>query len=152
MHASRRNWALALVLFSTFALAQSSSLGQAASPGKPIVTGVWRGQMNELPVIVLVVSDEGASLSGAALFYLWKRDTVRDAFKASPGIPEPLLNPRFDGKTLKFLISHRRAHPPGSLSDPPIRFHLTLTVPDKAELVNDSEKQGPPLVLVRTEY
>jgi hypothetical protein len=99
-----------------------------------------------------VVSDEGSGLSGAVLFYMLHRNTVNEPFTASPGIPEPMLNPTFDGKTLRLLVSHRRAHPPGSLSDPPSRFHLTLIGPDKAEFVIDSEKQSPALVMVRTEY
>jgi hypothetical protein len=61
-----------------------------------------------------------------------------------------MLNPKFDGKTLTFQISLRRAHSPGSLNDPPMPFHLTIVGSDKAELLN--EKEGPPLTLTRSEY
>jgi len=150
MHEPKAAWALALLIFAPFVPAQPTA--PAASAGKAIVTGVWRGQLNNLPIVTLVVSDEGSRLAGGALFYLLRRDTVNDPFTASPGIPEPLLDPTFDGKTLRFQISHRRAHPPGSLSDPPSRFHLTITGPDKAEFVNDSENHSPALLMQRSEY
>lgn len=143
---------LALLIFASIALGQMTASGQAPSAGKPVITGVWRGEKDNLPIVTIVVSDEGSSLSGAVLFYMLRRNTVNEPFTASPGIPEPMLNPTLDGKTLQFLVSHRRAHPPGSLSDPPSRFHLTLIGPDKAEFVNESEKQGPALLMVRTEY
>jgi hypothetical protein len=152
MNKSKIARALLLLFFATIALGQMNASGQVPSAGKPVITGVWRGEKDNLPIVTIVISDEGNGLSGAALFYMLRRNTVDEPFTASPGIPEPLLNPAFDGKTLRFLVSHRRAHPPGSLSDPPIRFRLTLTGPDKAEFVNDSEKQGPALQMVRTEY
>jgi len=152
MHTPRIAWALALFVSVPLALGQKGAPGPAPFAGKAVITGVWRGQMDNLPVVALVVSDEGGGLSGTALFYMLRRDTVNEPFTATPGLPEPMLNPTFDGKTLQFLVSHRRAHPPRTLTDPPSRFHLTLTGPDKAEFVNDSESQGPPLVLVRSDY
>ncbi|HEY1210786.1 MAG TPA: hypothetical protein VGE85_15575 [Terracidiphilus sp.] len=143
---------LPILLSAYFAPGQTNSTGSTPSASKAVITGVWRGEMKNLPVVALVVSDEGNALSGAALFYMWKRETVNEPFKATPGIPEPMLNINFDGKTLYFQISHRRSHPPSTLSDPPSRFHLTLTGPEKAELVNDSEHQGPPLEMIHSEY
>ena len=120
-----------------------------ASTNAPI-NGVWRGQMNGLPVVTLLVTDEGGSLVGGVLFYFHQRANENSPWTATPGLPEPMLNPKFEGKTLTFQISHRRAHPPGSLNDPPMPFHLTLVGPDKAELLN--EKEGPSLTLTRSEY
>ena len=120
-----------------------------ASANAPI-NGVWRGQMNGLPAVTLLVTDEGGSLAGGVLFYFQQRANENSPWTATAGLPEPMLNPKFDGKTLTFQISHRRAHPPGSLNDPPMPFHLTLIGPDKVELLN--EKEGPPLTLTRSEY
>ena len=53
---------------------------------------------------------------------------------STPGIPEPLFNPKLEGQSLVFEVSHRRAHPPGTLSDPPVHFRLKLLDHDKAEL------------------
>lgn len=142
---------LALLLGATVNFAQN------VKPAPPTITGVWRGQMDNLPEVVLTITDEGGKLSGAVLFYLHVRATVNDPWTSKPAdSAEPLLNPVFDGKTLKFAVSHRLAHPPGTLNDPPVRFHLTLLGPDKAGLVNESEAgprdTGPGLPMIRSEY
>lgn len=141
--------ALALTMHASgHAQNRSDSVRHLSGPA-PIV-GVWRGQMNGLPAVTLVMMDEGGSLSGALLFYLQIRPTVHDPYTASPGLPEPVLHPSFDGRSLIFQVSHRRAHPPRTLHDAPVQFRLTLTGKDTAELAN--EKQGPGLPMVRTDF
>jgi hypothetical protein len=115
----------------------------------PIV-GVWRAEMDGLPVFAMVITDEGGSLSGAIQFYLIRRNEGQPA-TATPGLPEPILNLHFDGKTLTFQVSHRRAHPPRTLKDPPVSFRLTLTGADKGEGENLSEA-SPVVVMTRSEY
>lgn len=109
--------------------------------------------MEGLPAVTLTVTDEGGSLTGAVLFYLHRRDPGQPV-TATPGVPEPLFSPSFDGKTFTFQVSHRRAHPPGSLHDVPVSFELKLNGPDKAELVNEDENDpnGPRYILVRSAY
>ncbi len=141
----------ALLLIALSANSQSAPHQQPQSPAPATVTGVWRGKMNGLPGVTLVVTDEGGSLSGAVLFYFQVRKTVNDPFTSTPGLPEPMMRMHFDGPTLTFQISHRRAHPPRTLSDPPVEFRLTLTGPNQAALVNENEK-GPGLVLTRSDY
>jgi len=102
------------------------------------VNGVWRAQMDGLPTLVMTISDEG-DLTGAILFYLVRRDEGQ-APKASPGIPEPLLNLRFDGRALDFRVSHRRSHGARSANDPPVRFQLRITRPDEGQLVRDGKE------------
>jgi hypothetical protein len=114
------------------------------------ILGVWRAQMDGLPALTLVVTDESGSLSGAVLFWLHMRKTVNDPYTATPGLPEPIFHPQFDGTTLTFQVSHRRAHPPRTLSDPPVTFTLKLTGPNQAELANKSER-GPTVALVRSD-
>lgn len=67
-----------------------------------------------------------------------------------------MINPEFDGKTLHFMVSHQPAHPPCTLNDPPVHFHLTLLGPNKTGLVNETEagstERGPGLVMVRSDY
>jgi hypothetical protein len=136
---------------------QTSMQSQAPKPADSSAAnaanmiGMWRGEMNGLPGVTLVVTDEGGSLSGAVLFYFQVRKTVNDPYTSTPGLPEPMFQMHFDGTTLTFQVSHRRAHPPGTLSDPPVSFSLTLTGPNQAALVNEREK-GPGLVLTRSEY
>ena len=90
------------------------------------------------PFVTLTIDNETGNLSGAVLFYL-HRCNEGQPVTSTPESPEPLINPKFDGKTLTFQVSHRRAHPPGSLNDPPVSFHLTLTGIDKAGLINESD-------------
>jgi hypothetical protein len=119
--------------------------------GAANIVGVWRGQMDGLPAVTLVVTDEGGNLSGAVLFFFHQRKTVNDPYTSTPGLPEPMFGLHFDGKKLGFEVSHRRAHPPRTLSDPPVVFHLTLTGPNQAELGNENEA-GPAVVMTRSDY
>jgi hypothetical protein len=122
----------------------------AQTNGNDGFVGVWRGKMEILPAVTLNITDEGGALSGAVLFYLIERSSsMSEPTTATPGIPEPLFNVKRNGNVLQFEVSHRRAHPPRTASDPPVHFRLTLTAPDKAELVNESEPSGPTVVLTR---
>jgi hypothetical protein len=129
--------------------AASAQDDKAANP----IVGIWRCEMHGLPAVTLTVTDEGGNLTGAALFYLHRTEQGQ-AETATAGVPEPLFHPRFDGKTLTFEVSHRRAHPPGSLEDAPIVFQLKLDGTDKAELVNANETDPnvPRYVLEKSAY
>jgi hypothetical protein len=106
--------------------------------------------METLPAVTLNITDEGGGLSGAVLFYLIKKSSVMsEPTTATPGLPEPLFNPRLEGQSLVFEVSHRRAHPPRTLSDPPVHFRLKLIDQNKAELVNEGESSGTGVVLTR---
>jgi hypothetical protein len=127
--------------------------GAGAGAGAASIEGVWRCQMEGLPAVTLTVTEEGGTLTGAVLFYLHKREPGQPV-SATPGVPEPLLNPRFDGKTLRFQVSHRRAHPPGSFDDEPVNFQLRLDGPNRGEFVNESEQDPnrPRYVLQKSAY
>ena len=86
------------------------------------------------------------------LFYFHFRKTVNDPWTSTPGLPEPMFDLRMDSDTLHFEMSHRRAHPPGTLNDPPMHFDLRLTDPNQAELVNENECGARPFVMVWAEY
>ena len=103
-----------------------------------------------IAAVTLTITNEGGRLAGAVLFYLLRRDE-KGTSSSSPGIPEPLLNPTFDGKVLTFQVSHCRAHPPRTLTDPPVNFRLTLTGTNKGEFVNKDE-DSPAIQLVRSDY
>jgi hypothetical protein len=140
---------LAMMATSGWAAAGGANRGAGAAP----IEGVWRCQMEGLPAVTLTVTEEGGTLTGAVMFYLHKREPGQPV-SATPGVPEPLLNPRFDGKTLRFQVSHRRAHPPDSLQDQPVNFQLKLDGPDTGEFVNESEPDPnrPRYVLVKSAY
>ena len=125
------------------------AIGPSTTAASPI-TGVWRAQMDGLPAITFVISDEGGALNGAILFYFHMRKTINDPWTSTPGLPEPIFGIHFDGKTLSFQVSHRRAHPPRTLNDPPVRYRLTVSGPNQASLVN--EREGPGLAMTRGDY
>ena len=143
-----------LVAATGFAQSGSAPSGAARSGDLPkayaSVIGVWRAQADGLPWVTLTLTDEGGPLSGAILFYLHIRQPGGQV-TSTAGIPEPLLNPHFDGKVLTFKVSHRRAHPPGSLSSAPVEFRLELPSNGHGSLVNDSEP-GPAASLERSDY
>jgi hypothetical protein len=142
---------IALAMMAMSALSQSSGTGTATN--KWPIEGVWRADMDGLPAITLTVTTENGSLTGAVLFYLHRRDPGQ-AITATPGVPEPLFNLKFDGTTLTFQVSHRRAHPPRTLNDPPVTFRLKLDGADRGELVNEDERDSnaPVFVLERSAY
>jgi hypothetical protein len=151
MRAKPRRICLFWVLFAVAACSEAALSGQATPTQETTpILGVWRAQMDGLPVVTLTVTDEGGKLAGALLFYLLRRDE-KGGTSSSPGIPEPLLNPTFDGKVLTFQVSHRRAHPPRTLTDPPTNFLLTMTGTNRGEFVNRSE-DSPAIQLVRSDY
>jgi hypothetical protein len=103
------------------------------------ITGVWRGQMDGLPAIEMTISDEGGELTGAIVFYLIRHNDGQPP-RSSPGGPEPLFNMKFDGTTLDFKVSHRRAHPPRTLNDPPVSFQLRITGENEGVLTREGKE------------
>ena len=141
------------VLMTMLASVCASQASQPNNTDTAPVVGIWRSQMEGLPVMTLTVTDEGGSLTGAVLFYLHRREPGQQV-TATPGVPEPLFNPQFDGKTLTFQVSHRRAHPPDSLQDGPVTFRLMLDGAGNAALVSESDPdpKAPACVLVKSSY
>jgi hypothetical protein len=135
------------------ALSQGSEPADSTNTSDAAITGVWRCQMEGLPAVTLTVTNEGGSLTGAVLFYLHRREPGQPV-TATPGVPEPLFHPSFDGKTFTFQVSHRRAHPPKSLNDAPVTFQLKLDGTQKAELMNESENDpnAPEYILEKSAY
>ena len=127
----------------------------AVSPASTQFVGVWRAAVDGLPFVALNITNESGYLSGAVLFYLHRSDEGKPV-TSTPGIPEPIFNPQFDGNSLTFQVSHRRAHPPRTLADPPVSFRLKLTGINNGgmstgDLTNESEGSSG-LQLVRTDH
>ena len=116
----------------------------AAPSDNSAIVGVWTGKMDSLPTITLTVEQENGKLIGTVLFYHIRRNPNGPA-SASPRLPQPLIDPSFDGKTLTFKVSHRHAHP-GTEHDPLITFRFELTGANKLKGLNE---EGPPVELVR---
>lgn len=101
-----------------------------------LLEGVWRADLGGLPALVITISNEGGDLRGAILFFLIRRDTDRPA-SATATLPEPLFHLKFDGASLEFQVSHRRAHPPRTAHDAPVTFRLTITGTNEGWLVRE---------------
>jgi hypothetical protein len=132
--------------FLIFALLVIASTAVFAAPtvdNSPIL-GVWKAETNSLPLMTLTVEQENGHLIGAALFYLIRRNPGEPE-TSSAGVPEPLIDPAFDGKSLAFKVSHTHAHS-GSEHTPPIAFHFELTGDGKLRAVGP---EGQPVELVR---
>ena len=117
----------------------------SAAHNTSAIRGVWRGQMDGLPAIEMTISDEGGELTGAIVFYLIRHNDGQPP-RSSPGGPEPMFNMKFDGTTLNFRVSHRRAHPPRTRNDPPVSFRLRITGFNNGVLTREGKE---PLVLTR---
>ncbi|MGA7858071.1 MAG: hypothetical protein WCA11_09110, partial [Terracidiphilus sp.] len=148
----------ALTMFGATALRAQTGVAKDAADPAPIL-GAWRAQMDGLPFITLTLTNENGSLQGAVLFYLHKREAVGQPWTSTPGSPGPIFNPKFDGETLTFQVSHRGAHPPRTLKDAPVTFRMKLTGANKAGLINVTEASltgesdtGPGLEMVRSEF
>jgi hypothetical protein len=142
--------ALALLMIAAPGYGQNGTTKQSPLPSNLSPMGVWRAQGNGLPFVTLVLTDEGGSIAGGVLFYFHLRNPGQPE-TATPGLPEPMLNIKVEGDILTFQVSHRRAHPPRTLSDPPVNFRLKVGGAEKGELINESE--GPlSIEMVRTDY
>jgi hypothetical protein len=128
-----------------------ASLAGATGNGQyDAITGIWRGELFGVPAATPNITDEAGPLQGAMLFYLVRRDEGKPV-TSSAGVPEPLFNPKFDGKSLTFQLSHRHAHA-DTTSDPPVTFRLDLTGPEEAKLVRVPQ-DGPPFIkMVREKH
>lgn len=145
------SWMMVLLL-ATPVHGQTGSPARADQSSVTRLVGVWRGQIDKLPGVDMVITDEGGKLRGAILFFFHFRPDVNSAYTSKPGLPEPLFDLKADGQSLRFEVSHRRAHPPETLNDLPVPFRLKLVGPGRAELVNEHESEGPPMVLTRSDY
>jgi len=154
----RRPFLIGLLLsIAGVALSQpAAKTEKPATASVAAIQGVWRAEADGLPAVTLVVSDEGGSLNGAIMFYFHVREAVDKPYRSTPGLPEPIFNLKFDGESLTFQVSHRRAHPPRTLSDPPVTMHLKLIAANAAgqaqgELTNLSER-SPAAIMVKSDY
>ncbi len=147
--------AATLCMPSHAASATAAATANVPSSNTQSLLGIWRCDMNGLPAVTLTVTDEGGSLNGAVLFYLHRRESGQTE-TATPGVPEPLMKPNFDGTTFTFEVSHRRAHPPQTLQDGPITFRMKLVGSNKAQLVNvdgsEHDPHSPVYEFTRSDY
>ena len=141
---------LAAVIGALSIIAGAQTGSKAVHRNDSKIVGVWRATESGLPSVMLNVTDESGSLQGAVVFYLLRREPGGHT-TSTPGIPEPLVDPQFDGKTLTFAVSHRRARAPESLTSTPMHFRMDLRGKGDAFLENATEL-GPTATLTKSDY
>ena len=123
-----------------------AALASVAHPaGLSDFVGIWKGTLGSLPAVTLTLEQEDGKPTGAILFYLIRRSEDGKQ-TASAGVPEPLIDPKLDGKVLTFKVSHKNAHPPRTLNDPPVEFKLEWEGPGTTVLIG---REAPPLKMTR---
>jgi hypothetical protein len=127
-----------LLISALFLIASTAALAAPAVDNSPVL-GVWKANVDSLPMMTLTLEEENGKLIGAVLFYLIRRNPGAPE-TASAGAPAPLIDPTFDGKTLSFKVSHRRAHP-GTEHDPPVAFRLELSADGKIRFLGPDGQQ-----------
>lgn len=151
---NRTSFVLGIVVCAAASSAQASqpkSTQRMVHQNDAGIVGVWRANADSLPFVILNITNESGSLSGAVLFFLHRRDPSKPV-TSTPGLPLPLLNPSFDGRVLAFDVSHHQAHPPATLSDPPVHFILKLAGPNKAWLFKGEDDSPTGLEMTRSDY
>ncbi len=132
------------LMISTLLLIASTAAFAAPTQDNAPIVGVWKAQVDSLPMITLTVEEDKGNLTGAILFFLIRRGAGIPE-TSTAGAPEPLIDPTFDGKTLTFKVSHSHAHP-GTQNDPPKVFSFQLSSDGK---IRFNGPDGRPVEMVR---
>ena len=117
-----------------------------AGYGQSSLSGRWHGTENNLPIVDLTIEKNPGEATGAAVFYLIKKNLDGSNAHVDGQAMGPMENLNYDPKKLTFNM-HRAD---GSL----VSFRVELTDPDHARLFRtsdhnaDAEGSGLPLVRV----
>ena len=130
-----------------------STLGVLASPltqnSKFDLNGRWRGKFpppdgsnlsdEENPVAIEIFArDDGGKISGTTVFYVIRnKDNKPQVFGK---IEAELIDPHFDGTTLKFHVKSKGSQPD---QDSSVEMQLKLTSNTEAELSNLEDTSSP---------
>jgi hypothetical protein len=104
-------------------------------------TGVWHGELEGKPAVVLDLQQHGNHYTGTIAFTFFLKKG--DRWEPSGETKLPLLGPKFDGKVLTFEVAHR--DPRDNNRPVPMRFELTA--PDQAILRNLRHPDMPPVTM-----
>lgn len=137
-----------VALIASLLLLATTAFAPAAPADNSKLLGTWKGKMYGVPAVTLILKDDGGRLSGSVLFFLIRHNDGKPP-RSSPGTFEPLIDPQFDGKVLLFTVSHRHAHPPETLNDPPVSFRFELINDTKAVLTREGDEEDSSAELLK---
>jgi hypothetical protein len=116
-----------------------------AGYGQSSLSGKWRGTENNLPIVDLTIEKSVSEATGAAVFYIIKRNPDGSNAHVDGQAMGPMERLNYEPKKLSFVM-HRSD---GSL----VSFRVELTDPDHARLFrtsdHDADAEGSGLPLVR---
>jgi hypothetical protein len=116
-----------------------------AGYGQTSLSGKWHGTENNLPIVDLTIEKDAGQATGAAVFYLIKRNLDGSNAHVDGQAMGPMESLNYEPKKLSFVM-HRSD---GSL----VSFRVELTDPDHARLFrtsdHDADAEGSGLPLVR---
>ncbi|HEY6272043.1 MAG TPA: biopolymer transporter ExbD [Terriglobales bacterium] len=128
-----------------------SAQSATASNERPSFAGTWKGTMNDLPGIELVIQEAGKKVSGGIVFYFQERADVNSPWRVRGDYSVPLLKTRAEGKVLTFEVQHHVCH--GCLElGRNVAFRMELAKPNEARLArleDDGAEAGPQVMLIR---
>ena len=127
-------------LFATWLLSVS-----LAGYGQSSLSGKWHGTENNLPIVDLTIEKDAGQATGAAVFYLIKKNLDGSNAHVDGQAMGPMESLNYEPTKLSFVM-HRSD---GSL----VSFRVELTDPDHARLFrtsdHDANAEGSGLPLVR---
>jgi hypothetical protein len=116
-----------------------------AGYGQSSLSGRWHGTENNLPIVDLTIETNASQVTGAAVFYLIKRNSDGSNAHVDGQALGPMESLNYEPKKLNFVM-HRSD---GSV----VSFRVELTDPDHARLFrtsdHDAAPEGSGLPLVR---
>ncbi len=116
-----------------------------AGYGQTSLSGKWHGTENNLPIVDLTIEKDAGQATGAAVFYLIKKNSDGSNAHVDGQALGPMENLNYEPRKLSFVM-HRAD---GSL----VSFRVELTDPDHARLFrtsdHDADAEGSGLPLVR---
>ncbi|MGA8729602.1 MAG: hypothetical protein WB608_12695 [Terracidiphilus sp.] len=125
-------------------LLASTLVFAAGSKSDAAWVGVWHGELDGQPSVLLTLADDGGSLGGTFVLDIVSRDDRPARVIAAE--PHVLLNPRVDGSTLSFEAMRL------DRSQEPMTFTVTLGGNGKAEIHCVNCKNAPVVELQKEQY
>jgi len=89
-------------------------------------TGVWQGELNGQPSVVLTLAQDNGTLEGTLVLNIISRDGGQPRIIAHE--PHTLMQPRVEGVRLAFQLKRI------DTSSNPMNFNVELTSPDHAKI------------------
>ena len=120
-----------LITLGLIAVMCSGAMAQSATNASWV--GVWKGELNGLPSLIVVLADDGGPLGGTVVFYQVNGGFLGDTPQILTKEPHVMLKPEMNGNVLTFRVrasKEGQEHP----------FSMTLTADARAYLNSEGSR------------